>query len=81
MLDGLNNDRVTYTGYTDRWGNIVQGCTAIALDCVPVVMENLPVGLYHVNVAAYGLTGVHEGLPDYDVYFGDTPSGWIGSEN
>lgn len=81
LLDGVDDDRVNYEGYTDRWGNIVQGCTEIALDCVPVVMDNLPVGTYHVNVAAYGLTGIHTGLPEYDLYFDGQPSGWIGSEN
>ena len=81
LLDGVNDDRVNYEGYTDRWGNIVQGCSGIALDCVPVLMDNLPVGTYHVNVAAYGLTGIHTGLPEFDVMFGTTPSGWIGSEN
>lgn len=81
LLDGVDDDRVNYEGYTDRWGNIAQGCTEIALDCVPVKMVNLPVGKYHVNVASYGLTGIHEDLPDYDLYFETTPSGWIGPSN
>lgn len=93
LLDGVDDDRVNYTGYTDRWGNVVTGCTANALDCVPVKMLNLPVGKYHVNVAQYGLTGIHEDLPEYDwcrSATGETvdcdsegaiASGWIGSEN
>lgn len=92
LLDGVDDDRVNYTGYTDRWGNVVSGCTANALDCVPVVMINLPVGKYHVNVAQYGITGVHENLPDYSVCFldnapvdceteGSIDAGWISESN
>lgn len=84
MLDGKNDDRVTYTGWTDRWGNIVQGCTSNGLDCVPVKMVNLPVGRYHMNTAQFGVpsgSNPFVGLPDYDIYFNGQPSGWIGPEN
>jgi hypothetical protein len=27
--------RVTFSGYSDRYGKIVSGCTAVGLDCVP----------------------------------------------
>ena len=35
---------VSYQGYTDRQGNIVTGCTAPALDCVPLFISGVPVG-------------------------------------
>lgn len=92
LLDGVDDDRVNYEGYTNRWGEIVQGCTAIALDCVPVYMDNLPVGKYHANIVQYGLTSINT-MPDYDwchdaagatvdcATAGAIPSGWIGSSN
>lgn len=79
-LDGVVDGRVTFIGHTDRWGHIVEGCEAIALDCVPLKMVNMPVGPYSVNIAQYGLTNANV-MPDYDIYFGTTPSGWISAEN
>lgn len=48
-LDTDGDGIVTYSGYTDRQGNIVQGCTTMSTDCVPLSFENVPVG-----VAAWG---------------------------
>ena len=34
-----------FTGYTDRWGNIAEGCTDEGVDCVPLyISENVPQG-------------------------------------
>lgn len=44
-LDTDGDGMVTYSGYTDRQGNIVQGCTAMSTDCVPLRFENVPVGM------------------------------------
>ena len=34
-----------FTGFTDRWGNIVEGCEDEGLDCVPLyISENVPAG-------------------------------------
>jgi hypothetical protein len=55
-LDTDGDGVVTYSGYTDRQGNIVQGCTAPGLDCVPLSFEDVPVG-----IAAWG-TGSDIGL-------------------
>lgn len=92
-LDGVEDGRVNYEGWTDRWGKIVvSGCTQAALDCVPVVMKNLPVGRYHMNIAQFGFRSVSENLPDYSVCFigdqpvdcrteGATDAGWIQWDN
>lgn len=34
----------SYLGYTDRYGSIVEGCTEVGLDCVPVSAVGVPVG-------------------------------------
>lgn len=50
---------VNYSGYTDRHGVIVQGCTEVALDCVPLEIVNMPVGVFRyrddVNVFGNGI--------------------------
>ncbi|HEY1408892.1 MAG TPA: hypothetical protein VF434_08125, partial [Promineifilum sp.] len=38
--DGLAN----FTGYIDRYGSIVAGCTTPGLDCIPLNIVNAPVG-------------------------------------
>jgi hypothetical protein len=38
--DGLAD----FNGYTDRYGRLVEGCTAVGLDCVPLILEGIPVG-------------------------------------
>ena len=38
--DGLAN----FTGYIDRYGSIVAGCTTPGLDCIPLSIVNAPVG-------------------------------------
>jgi hypothetical protein len=86
LLDGVQDLRINYTGYTDRWGKIVQGCTAIGLDCVPVKFVNMPVGKYVLNIVQYDeerfnpphAPGV---VPEYDIYFDGQPSGWVGPNN
>lgn len=38
-----------YSGFTDRYGNTVSGCTAISLDCVPFAVVHAPVGYAHYD--------------------------------
>lgn len=76
----LDTDRdgiVNYTGYTDRKGNIVQGCTSPSLDCVPLQIVNAPVGqaLWARNLSGPRPAG--DPVRDYDIYFNGQPSGWI----
>ena len=42
--DGRRNGSFTFHGYTNRYGDIVQGCTAPGLDCVPTRFEQFPIG-------------------------------------
>ena len=65
--DGLAN----YQGYTDRWGHVVQGCGAPALDCVPFSVVHVPVGIAHYSDPGVGVNARVE----YDM----SPSGtrWI----
>lgn len=76
-LDTNGDGLVTYTGYTDRKGTIVQGCTAPSLDCVPLQIVNAPVGrgLWARNTAGIRPSG--EPIRDHDIYFNGVPSGWI----
>ena len=76
----LDTDRdgiVNYKGYTDRQGNIVQGCTAPGFDCVPLEIVNAPVGN---AIWSRNLSGIRtDGDPPHesDIYFNGKPSGWI----
>lgn len=49
-LDNDGDGFVSYIGFTDRMGNIVQGCAAPAMDCVPLLINNAPVGYAAWNV-------------------------------
>lgn len=68
-LDGVIDGHVTYRGYTDRNGAIVQGCTIASVDCVPLVMENLHTGAVSGVPYAYQFRRDANGLKviDYDI--------------
>lgn len=42
--DGAVNGAFTFHGYTNRYGDIVDGCAAPGLDCVPARFEQFPLG-------------------------------------
>ncbi len=65
---------VSYTGYTDRTGKIVTNCTGIALDCIPVSMEKMPVGYGSWNSPALNFKW-QERFKDYDV--SPDPVWWV----
>jgi hypothetical protein len=70
-LDSDGDGIVTYSGYTDRDGKIVEGCTEVGLDCVPLEIIDMPVGNYQYRDDTAG-----QGMgPDYDT----SPEGiyWI----
>lgn len=64
--DGIAN----YEGYLNRYGTPVEGCTAVGLDCVPVKLVNVRTD---IGYSVEGNAGVAR---DYDIYFGNRPSGW-----
>lgn len=72
--DGLAD----FNGYTDRYGREVTGCTAVSLDCVPLVIDGVPIGLVeHRDDRDLGIG------PDGSQDFDTSPAGewWIGWPN
>lgn len=65
-LDGVKDGYVTYSGYTDRWQRMRPegACSQIGVDCIPIMMENVPVG-YAASRYNVGLLG--KDVTDYDV--------------
>jgi hypothetical protein len=37
---------VTWEGYVNRYGEIVSGCAAPGMDCVPMKLQDLKTGVY-----------------------------------
>lgn len=70
--DGRNDGLVTFRGHTDRYGAIrpAGACRAAGLDCVPLVLEHMPVGTYQYRDDVQGIAPT-----DHDT----TPSGasWL----
>jgi hypothetical protein len=64
--DHDGNGLADYVGYTDRYGKFSEDCTEISLDCIPVIIENAPVGDYieHRDDRDLGLSAA--GLQDFD---------------
>lgn len=54
VFDPDGNGFADWSGYTDRYGNIANGCTAPALDCVPLTMTHVPVGIGYYQDAGNG---------------------------
>lgn len=69
---GLTGNNYNYSGFVDRYGNPVAACAPLAVDCIPLVFENVPGGavLFQTNseYREYDFIG---GL------FPATGSGWI----
>lgn len=69
-LDPDNDRIINYQGYVNRYGAFVQGCSGVSLDCIPISYEN-------VLIPADNQWQGNGETREYDVYFGDQPSGWI----
>lgn len=54
-FDGVQDGIVNYSGYTDRYGNIVEGCTEIELNCIPLEIEGVIPGMYLYRDDNHGL--------------------------
>jgi hypothetical protein len=68
LVDPDRNGYADFNGYINRYGVPVTGCTTPGLDCVPLVLEHVPLGyLFQYRGTAR----------EYDLYFGGEPSGWI----
>lgn len=44
LLDGVADNKVTWTGYVNRFGQIVTGCSASPLNCIPAKLTNMKLG-------------------------------------
>ena len=65
-LDGKKDGYVTYTGWTDRWQRMrpAGACSSIGLDCIPIMMQNVPIGFAATSHNPGPLTS---DATDYDV--------------
>lgn len=79
--DGAIDGLVSYSGYTDRWGAIVSGCTSTSLDCIPLFLLHVPVGGFSTVFDNAVLPFSAAALPERDIYFNGVPSGWVGQGN
>lgn len=62
-LDGVLDGRVTFQGFTDRWGNLVGPCAPEGMDCVPLWLDRVRTGMeYQFRADAAGI-----GPREYDV--------------
>lgn len=76
---GLDTDHdgfVTFAGYTDVKGNIVQGCTAPGANCVPLVFDHAPVGMAAWTTPTNNGKDTGVMWRDYDLTPANIPS-WI----
>jgi hypothetical protein len=65
-FDPDGNGLADFSGYTDRYGVLVTGCTAPSLDCVPLIIEHAPVGqVQHRDDQDLGLPTAGE--QDFDI--------------
>lgn len=71
--DGAMDGFVTWSGFTDRFGNPREGCPVAGRDCVPFQMIHAPVGVGQKRSSEGCLCDVWE----HDIYFDGQPSGWI----
>lgn len=59
------NGILNYSGFVDEFGNIDETCQGHSFNCIPVVFENLPIGVAALREAAPFASK----LRDYDIYF------------
>lgn len=59
------NGFVTYSGFTDKWGNPTLGCSSVSADCVPFILEHAPVGV----AASRSDNGCECQVWEYDYYY------------
>ncbi|MCA9944724.1 MAG: hypothetical protein KC449_14640 [Anaerolineales bacterium] len=60
--DGARNGSFTFHGYTNRYGDVVDGCTAPGLDCVPARFEQFPLN----NCGQTACKAAYRGSTDRD---------------
>ncbi|MGA9531388.1 MAG: hypothetical protein WBR18_01615 [Anaerolineales bacterium] len=68
LLDPEGDEIVDFHGFTDRWGEPVSGCSEISLDCVPLMIDGVPIRYQYQGRFGYR---------EYDILFGGLTSGWL----
>ncbi|HET7010990.1 MAG TPA: hypothetical protein VFI11_09465 [Anaerolineales bacterium] len=68
IVDPDRNNIAIYDGFADRWGVPAAGCTTVSRDCIPLVIENVPIRYQYQGRFDYR---------EYDVLFDGETSGWI----
>lgn len=76
-IDADNNFVADYSGYVDRYGAIVSGCTVIGLDCIPVSFEHVPLPWSTYFNFRIPFAESAPQTRDYDLYFVGHPSNWL----
>lgn len=68
-----------FTGWTNRWGHIVEGCTTAGTDCVPLVLAGeVPAGDALLNRRVRHSDEREAPILDFDVYDENgEPLGWL----
>ncbi|MCA9975891.1 MAG: hypothetical protein KC413_09090 [Anaerolineales bacterium] len=62
----FNITQANFNGYVDRYGKRANGCTEPGLDCIPLIIENAPLGLVqHRDDTHLGLPSA--GAQDFDI--------------
>ena len=91
-LDGMLDGKVTYSGFTDVWGNLDPTCTETGAECVPLLLTSVPIGSYRA-IEKRTRPVFHPSIfIERDIYFcgsivcsenspDSVPSGWIGENN
>jgi hypothetical protein len=64
-LDGVEDGRVTWSGYANRYGQAATGCTVPGTDCVPIELRDMLIGEQYQFRASYH--GGQFGRREYDV--------------
>lgn len=76
-LDTDGDGLVSYTGFTDIQGRIDESCTQISATCVPVILDNVPVGYSNFSRAGGQVFTDYPLTHEWNIYFNGTPSGWV----
>lgn len=67
VFDPDGDGFIDYSGYTDRYGILVDGCSEPGLDCVPLILEHVPFASYQYRDDTQGSGRVEPGMREHDI--------------